>query len=178
MLKNNSPAKDFKTKDLLGNEIQLEKFKGKKIMLSFYRYAGCPLCNLRINQLINQYDNFKTKNMELIAIFQSPKSSMKKYISSRHDIPFPVISDPKRRLYKIYEVESSLCGLLKGMTRLKDFGKALTKGLSPGKMEGDIGMIPADFLINEKGIIDVAYYGKDIGDHLPLTEIQDWLSTN
>lgn len=175
MLKNSSPAKNFTSKDLLGNEIQLENYKGKKVMLSFYRYAGCPLCNLRLNQLINQYDDLKAENMELIAIFQSPKKSMQKYISSRHDVPFPVIADPGRKLYKIYEVEGSLCGLLKGMTRLKDFGSALVRGMSPGKMEGDIGMIPADFLINEEGIIDIAYYGKDIGDHLPLEKILSWL---
>lgn len=176
MLSNNSPAKEFTVKDLLGNEISMGNYKGKKLMLSFYRYAGCPLCNLRLNQLIQQYDSFKAQNMELIAIFQSPKKSMTQYISSRHNVPFPVIADPKRTLYKKYEVEGSLCGLLKGMTRFKDFGQAIIKGLRPGKIEGDIGMIPADFLINENGIIDNAYYGTDIGDHIPIEKIMEWLN--
>ena len=53
--------------------------KGKKVMLSFYRYAACPLCNLRVNDLINHYPDFNNKGLEMIAIFQSPTKSILKF---------------------------------------------------------------------------------------------------
>ena len=35
-------------------------------------------------------------------------------------------------------------------------------------------IIPADFLIDENKNIHKAYYGKDFGDHIPITEILNW----
>lgn len=35
----------------------------------------------------------------------------------------------------------------------------------------DVTVLPADFLIGPDLVIQTAYYGKDIGDHLPLEEI-------
>lgn len=37
-------------------------------------------------------------------------------------------------------------------------------------------IMPADFLINEKGYIVTAYYGKDAGDHIPLEQIESFLA--
>jgi hypothetical protein len=42
-------------------------------------------------------------------------------------------------------------------------------------MEGDKALIPADFLVGPDLIIEQAYYGNDIGDHLPLPEIDSFL---
>jgi thioredoxin-dependent peroxiredoxin len=36
-------------------------------------------------------------------------------------------------------------------------------------------MVPADFLIGPDLTVQVAYYGKDIGDHLPVERINGWL---
>jgi len=38
--------------------------------------------------------------------------------------------------------------------------------------------LPAEFLIGPDGTIDRAYYGKDIGDHLPIGEIDSWVESN
>ena len=32
--------------------------------------------------------------------------------------------------------------------------------------------MPADFLVNEHGVIQAAYYGQDEGDHLPLEKVK------
>jgi hypothetical protein len=34
--------------------------------------------------------------------------------------------------------------------------------------------MPADFLIDREGIIQVAYYGKDEGDHLPFDTVKSF----
>jgi peroxiredoxin len=56
--------------------------------------------------------------------------------------------------------------------QLGTLGKALKEGFLPGKVEGDMNMIPADFVIDEQGKILIAYYGKDISDHLEISEIE------
>jgi peroxiredoxin len=168
------PAKNFSTEDISGNALALDDFKGKRLMLSFYRYAACPLCNLRIHQLIQQHASLVGKNLHLIAVFQSPKESIHKYVG-RQSIPFPVIADPQRMLYKLYGIESSWSGFIKGSLRLRLVTSALMKGFFPGPMEGIKSMVPADFLIGPDLTVQMAYYGSDIGDHLPIKKIYQWL---
>jgi len=42
-------------------------------------------------------------------------------------------------------------------------------------MEGDKAIVPADFLINEDGTIHTAYYGNNIGDHIPIELINEFI---
>lgn len=39
------------------------------------------------------------------------------------------------------------------------------------KRDGTISRIPADFIIDENGVITITYYGTNIGDHLALNKI-------
>jgi len=46
-------------------------------------------------------------------------------------------------------------------------------GFYPGKMEGNVAFILADFLIGPEQIIHRrSYYGKNIGDHIPIPNIR------
>jgi peroxiredoxin len=167
-------AKNFTIEDIAGKTVSLTDYRDKHLMLSFYRYASCPLCNLRVQHLIKQYPSYSQKGLQMIAVFQSPQASIRKYVG-KQDIPFPVIADPERILYQEYGVESSWIGFIKGSLRLSALTSAATKGYLPGKMEGQKSIIPADFLICPDLTIQVAYYGKDIGDHLPIQKIDEWL---
>lgn len=164
---------DFNIEDINGNMIKLSEYNNKKVLLSFYRYASCPFCNLRVQELKRNYDNYMSKGLEIIAIFESPKESILKYAGSQ-DAPFPIIPDPERKLYKDYHIEKSLFKFIKGLFNLKLF-KAALLGFLPGRMENDKTMVPADFLI-EGGIIKQAYYGKDISNHIPLDDIKKFIS--
>lgn len=37
-------------------------------------------------------------------------------------------------------------------------------------LKGSLTTMPADFLVDENGVIRTAYYGKDEGDHLPFEQ--------
>ena len=173
-IKPGQSAKNFSSEDLAGNTVALNDYKGQRLMLSFYRYAACPLCNLRVHHLIQHYAALIEKNLQLVAVFQSPRESILKY-AGKQKAPFPIIPDPQRRLYRLYGVESSWAGFIKGSMRLSLVTSALMKGFWPGKMEGIKSMVPADFLIGPDLTVQVAYYGKDIGDHLPVERINGWL---
>ncbi|MCG3225385.1 MAG: AhpC/TSA family protein [Candidatus Heimdallarchaeota archaeon] len=171
-LKDGDEAKNFSLKDISGKQILLSDFKDKKLMLSFYRYASCPLCNLRVQQLIQIHDELKSKGLFLVAFFQSPKESISKYVG-KQNAPFPVISDPERKIYKLYGVEHSWIGYLRGGVSLSML-RALWKGFMIGKMEGKKNLLPADFLIDNLKV-KKAYYGKTISDHLPIDKIKEFL---
>ena len=60
-----------------GTEFDLVKIQGKKALISFYRYSSCPFCHLRINETINNKNNFG-EGFETIAIFNCTLESLQK----------------------------------------------------------------------------------------------------
>ena len=167
-------AIDFQVEDISGNTIILSELQEKIILLSFFRYASCPFCNLRIQELIKHYSLFQEKELRILAFFQSPKESILEYVTSKQEVPFDIIADPTRKIYDLYGVYSSRWGYIKGLLHVRTFNKARRKGFRLGRMEGKTALIPADFLINNLKIIE-AFYGKDISDHMPLEMIIEHL---
>ena len=66
-----------------GSVFDLENIKGKKALVSFYRYSSCPFCHLRINETINNKENFGD-NFEAIAIFNCTLESLQKSSTKRY----------------------------------------------------------------------------------------------
>ena len=164
------PAPTFRKNDYLGAEVSLPTAGTGNVFLSFYRYASCPMCNLRTRELILAIERFDAANISMIAVWQSPAAEISKQMET-HKPPFPVIADPAFELYRAYGVESSVFGLLKAARRTGDVISAIHKGFLPGKVDGPIHRIPADFLIGPDGKIIDAYYGNDAGDHMPLERV-------
>ncbi len=175
-IKEGQVAPTFLVVDSKGDTLTIEKYKGKKVFLAFFRYASCPVCNFRMNEIIQNYDALQAKGYEFIAVFESNNETLQGYLKET-EVPFPVVGDPTLVLYKKYGVEKSFWRMVGSMfnkktkSNLKE-GKVLVKGKNL-KRDGNMSRIPADFIIDENGIISIAYYGKNIGDHLPLEQILD-----
>ncbi len=107
--------------------------------------------------------------MDVLAVFQSPASTIAKYVGKQRP-PFPLIPDPGMELYEIYGVESSWGGFVAGLMRKEGYAAAL-KGYMPGVPDGRLNTLPADFVIDEEGIIERAFYASDISEHLALEEM-------
>jgi peroxiredoxin len=168
-------AKPFEVKDIFDNTIRLEDYRDKKLLLSFYRYAACPMCNLRVHYLKKKYAEWQENGLHMVAFFESAKESILKYVG-KQDAPFPIIGDPQLSVYKEYGVESSWPRFFWSMIiKMPTAIKAMFKGFAPGKLENDKALLPADFLVGPDLKIVRAYYGKNIGDHLPVSEIEAWL---
>jgi peroxiredoxin len=164
--------------DVLGRErgISLEDYRGRHLLLSFYRYASCPLCNLRVSDLAQRQADWQARGLDMLAVFQSPADKMLKHVGA-HEPPFPLLPDPEQRLYALYGVGHSWTGFIAAwLTRLPEIARSVVgKGFLPGSVEGGIHRVPADFLIAPDGVIAEAYYGRDIGDHLPRARIEDYV---
>jgi len=105
-LKENTIAKDFKTTDVYGIPLSLESFRGQKVLLSFMRYTGCPVCNLHVYELLMRKADIDKKNLAIVLVFESSIKSVKKYIKNE-SLPFAFISDREQSLYNAYAVEKS-----------------------------------------------------------------------
>lgn len=169
-------APDFQTADHLGNPLGLASLQGRPVLLSFYRYASCPVCNLRVRRVTEAYPAWQQRGLAVLAVFQSPAASVLGYVG-RQGAPFPILPDPEMRLYRQYGVESRWAGLLTGRV-VRAALAAFRQGFLPGRIEGPMNRTPADFLIDPDGRIAVAHYGADIDDHLPLATISAWLETH
>lgn len=173
-LKKGDEAPTFTIVDAKGETIQLENYQGKKVFLAFFRYASCPVCNFRMNEIIQNYEAIQLKGYEFIAVFESSNQTLQDYLKET-EVPFPIIGDPDLVLYKKYGVQKSFWRMVGSMfnkktrSNLKE-GKVLVKGKNL-KRDGNMSRIPADFLIDENGVVTKAYYGTNIGDHLPLEVI-------
>lgn len=169
------PAPVIETSDFLGEPVSLAALRGRKVLLSFYRYASCPLCNLRMHQLVKAFPRL-APDIALISVFQSPAEIVGTYVG-RQDAPFPIVPDPQRRLYARYGLESHWLGLFRKIwTSPWQILQAFSKGFLPGRVDGPFNAIPADFLIDENGVIQLAYYGRDIGDHLSMERIFQFIA--
>jgi thioredoxin-dependent peroxiredoxin len=170
-------APSFTVKDVNGTTVNLADFKGKKILLTFYRNVGCPVCNLRFHELQEQADLFKTKNLVVLAIYESTPENMKTYLEGE-TVYATMIPNPDQSLYQLYDIDKSMGKVMKGMFhgamgKMKAGKKLFKKKIA---QDGNSNRISADFLIDEKGNVRTAYYGKYVGDHLPIVDIKQFLN--
>lgn len=173
--KQSAPA--FTVQDVYGAPINLTDFNGKKVLLSFYRNVGCPVCNIRFHELQQEATYFQSKGLVVLAVYESSAENMKQYLEN-DTVYANMIPNPDLSIYKLYEVERSMGKLMKGMFhgalgKMKQGKKLFRKKI---EQDGTKDRIGADFLISEDGTIHTAYYGNYVGDHLPVSEIKQFLN--
>ena len=153
-----------------GAVFDLASQQGKPYMLSFFRFASCPFCNLRMHELVTRFGELPD-GFNIIAVFDSPLDNLQRH-AGKHRAPFPVLADQDKHYYRLYGISHSVTGVMKGMLlrmpRLL-YGM-LVKGYLPLTIKGSMTTMPADFLIDGNGIIQLAHYGRDEGDHLPFEQ--------
>ena len=132
--------------------------KGRWTHLQFRRFAGCPVCNLHLQDFIGRNGELAQASIHEVVVFHSSDEELLPY---QGRFPFDVIGDPEKILYHRYGVETSIWAILnprgwhaaiRGNLR-KD--KPILKG---NPKWGRFGL-PADFLISPDGVIRDVYYG-------------------
>ena len=172
-LKTGDEAIPFSTETIEGKIISLKDFVGKPLLLMFYRYASCPMCNLRIRDFAQHYPRLHERGLEVVAFFHSPARNIHANAGKRH-IPFHLVADPKFKVYQNYRIETSWSRFFLSMflpSFYVDWIRAMQYGIWGG-VDWQMGKMPADFLIGPDGRIVKVHYGRDIGDHLPVAEVE------
>ncbi|WP_057935663.1 peroxiredoxin-like family protein [Algoriphagus resistens] len=163
-------APQFQHLTLSGHYVTLDGFSGKKVLLSFFRGAACPFCNLRVRELILNYHVLQQQNIQILAVFHSSAEEIMEY-AGKQEAPFPILPDPDLKLYKAYGVESSLLGKLRTMGSLSKVWKVMNSGFFNFRSMSDLNTLPADFIIGEDQRILWAHYGDNFGDHIALADV-------
>lgn len=151
---------------------------GERIVhLQLRRFAGCPICNLHLRSIVRRHDEIERAGIREVVVFHSPADELRPHAS---DLPFAVIADPHKRLYRELGVESSPRALLSPRAWLPVLravalgtfeilsGRARAPSLRPHG--GRLGL-PGDFLIARDGRILSCKYGEHADDQWSVDEL-------
>lgn len=178
----NVKAPEFELIDVYNRPVNLAEYNGKKIFIAFFRHAGCPFCNLRVHFLQQHHLKLKEKGLEMIFFFESPAKVLLASIFHQEISPIPLISDPEKIWYTTYGIENSAAKSAKShlTSFIQTAIKAKLKGLPMHTMAAgeSINTMPAEFSIDEKGIIRKIHYSKGLNDRMSIEEIYEFAESS
>ena len=124
--------------------------------------------------MTEHYAALSALGLDIVAVFTSSADDVRRFVA-RQRRPFRVIADPTSRAHAIYRIERSFWRKLKGIVTR---APTLIKGLRIVGLAGlnTTNIMPADFLIDERGNIVEAYYGSDAGDHIAFERVELFLA--
>lgn len=173
-------APNFDVTDIYGRRIRLTDWRGQKLLISFHRAAVCPLCNMRTYHMIQRYADYQRLGLSIISFWDAPLDQALRYLD-RLQAPFPIVADREHIVYAAYGLESSLFGALRArILRNAVYREAAKLRLgAPTPIDAflagrSLGRLPGDFLIGRDLRIRQAYYGRDAGDFMLFSEIDDY----
>ncbi|MDE1998778.1 MAG: AhpC/TSA family protein [Burkholderiales bacterium] len=159
-------------KNLQGASVVLPDPSVAFIHLQFRRFAGCPICNLHLRQMVERVGELRAAGIKEVVFFHSSAEAMRPY---QGDLPFDCIADPGKVYYKRFGIESSWWGMLhpKNLPAvLKGMTGPFPTHLSAGGEAGHAGM-PADFLIDRMGVVQACHYGSYADDQWSVDHLLD-----
>ena len=123
-------APEINAVDQNGNQISLDQYKGKKVVLYFYPKDMTPGCTAQSCNLSDNYTLLQKKGYDVIGVSCDSIKRHQKFIE-KHSLPFNLISDEDQKVVNDY-----------GVWQLKKFmGREY------------MGIVRTTFLIDENGMI-------------------------
>lgn len=139
-----------------GDTVELSKLLANgPVIISFYRGAWCPYCNLELKALNDYLPQFKAQNAQLVAISpQLPDETLS--TAQKNELEFDVLSDVSNTIANqfglLFTLDERIQSLYSGF------------GIDFEKYYGDISFklpLPATYVINQNGIITYAFVSED-----------------
>jgi peroxiredoxin len=150
---------------VIGAQVKLPD-PNRFVHLQLRRFVDCPICNTHIAELRKRAREIEAAGIKEVIVFHSSAKSIRSY---QKDVPFVLVGDPKKALYKEFGVETSLAFL-----SLKALGAAM-RGVAHGhfglRLSGGPFGLPGDFLIAPSGQIKAAKYGTHAYDQWSVDEL-------
>jgi peroxiredoxin Q/BCP len=177
-LEQNVIAPVFNEKDIYDREINLQDYKGRKLLIAFFRHAGCPFCNLRVHYLSKAHESLKAAGLDMIFFFESKAPVILRSTFHRGTSPIPIISDPTKKWYDAYGLESS--GAKSAISHMTSFVQTTFKAKSLGlpvhmMASGEsISTMPAEFLLDKGLIVKRVHYSERLNDRLEIRDIEQF----
>jgi peroxiredoxin len=162
----------FSAESLGGRRVDLAALRGRTVLVKFYRFATCPVCNLHLHHFIKDYRVVEALGLTTVVVFHSPAAKLEE---SRRDVaPFDLVPDPDKRIFLAFGVETGLAGMFSPAV-MRDYMRALAAGFPPGMLTSDGGITgnPADFIVDASGRVAFAHYGRHYADSLTAAQVAE-----
>ncbi len=132
------------------------------VHLQFRRFAGCPICNLHLHTFARRHDEIAAAGVREVVVFHSTVDELAEH---RAALPFTLIADPGKSLYRRFGVEASLRAGLDPRAWGAGLHGLLAHGIGLRSVRhgGPLGL-PADFLIGKDGRLLAVHYGVHADD--------------
>jgi peroxiredoxin len=157
-----------KLTDIHGAAVVIPNPKTKWVHLQFRRFAGCPICNLHVQEFVRRNSELTAAGIQEVVVYHSPQASLLPY---QGKFPFAVVADPEKKLYAQFGVGTSLFALLDVRAWPAIFKGASATDKPKGDPEGGPLGRPADFLIGSDGKIMASHYGRHAYDQWSVDEL-------
>jgi peroxiredoxin len=151
--------------------------------LQFRRFAGCPICNLHLRSFVRRIGEIEAAGIAEVVVFHSTAEEMRRY---ENGLPFAVIGDPERKLYREFGVEAApraLANVQAVLAILRTFPLVTMDLLLTGRLSANLSPhggrlgLPADFLIAPDGRVMAAKYGAHADDQWSVDEVLGVVAT-
>jgi len=165
-------APAFELPELGGDSIELPKLLEKgPLVISFYRGAWCPYCNLEMQALQRALPEIKAAGANLIAIApELPEHAGE--IRDKGNLTFPLLHDWQNRVARQYGLVFTLPDTLRPI--YGSFGIDLAE--SQGNTSFDL-PLPATYIVQGDGVVAHAFVDVDYTRRMEPSEIVDILRT-
>lgn len=100
-LKAGAAAPKFTGKDQEGNQVSLQDFKGKKLILYFYPKDDTPGCTTEACNLRDNYEDLISRGFAIVGVSPDNEKSHGKF-RSKYNLPFSLLADPQAAIIKAY----------------------------------------------------------------------------
>lgn len=160
-----STVPDFSLTGADGKQHSLSDYRGRKVMLCFYRYSNCPVCAYTISKLIGRYKLLAwASKLTVITVFRTdvenlrqnmtdPNAAIRRYTHTDiNTYPFLALADPGGLAASKFNVAKSEA--LKVISLARSVITPLAhKELYLSGVKGGDTLLPSEFLIDENGVV-------------------------
>ena len=149
-------VENFTLANHLGKNVELvDLLKKGPVVISFYRGAWCPYCNLELKALNDYLPQFKTKSAQLVAISpQLPDQTLT--TAQKNELEFDVLSDVGNKVAQQFGLLFTLDKRIQELYTGFGIDFEHTYGNKTYQLP-----LPATYVINQEGVITYAFLNED-----------------
>ncbi len=151
--------------------------KNLLVHIQFRRFAGCPVCNLHLRSIANRHAEIEAEGVREVVFFHSTTEDLLDHVA---ELPFAVVADPNKRMYREFGVEEGRRSVLNwralwpiARSVARSAVGIITRTARPPAVNPEGGRygLPADFLVAPDGRIVACKYGDHVYDQWSVEEI-------
>ncbi len=101
-------APDFELQDQDGQTVTLDALLAQgPLVLYFYPFDFSPVCTAQACAMRDRFDGAAVKGIQIVGVSAQSVSSHKRFAAA-HNIPFPLLSDPRKTMIRAYGADGIL----------------------------------------------------------------------